>query len=93
MTRVLWDLKKEQKNIAKHGVSFSEASEALEDPLRLVEYDEEHSYWDEDRYVVVGRTVDGLVLVVIETVLSDDAYRIISARKANRREKLNYELI
>ncbi len=58
-----WDLKKEFQNIAKHGVSFKEASEIFSDPKVIHLEDERHSS-DEDRFYAVGKTIGEKILTV-----------------------------
>lgn len=84
-----WDDKKEQKNIAKHGLDFSTAVLVFGDENRIEMYDEAHSE-TEDRYITIG-AINGVVTVlyVVYTERSE-AIRIISARCATRREKEVY---
>jgi uncharacterized DUF497 family protein len=91
--RVTWDPNKEQKNIKKHNVSFSYAAEVFHDPLRIVDYDKEHSSGEpggEDRYINIGKARDEVVLFVVETEIDDDTVQIITARKATRKERDAY---
>jgi uncharacterized DUF497 family protein len=87
-----WDERKAASNLAKHGVSFETAITAFDDPFGLYQVDTEHS--DEElRERLIGRSDDG-VLVVIFVILEKrhgEVTRIISARKATRKEKVNYE--
>lgn len=84
-----WDEAKAEGNLRKHGVSFPEASTVFADTLALTGYDPLHSA-DEDRYVTMGVSADGRVLVVSHTDRGD-AVRIISARAATRAERKDYE--
>jgi uncharacterized DUF497 family protein len=61
-----WDARKALSNLAKHGVSFEEASTIFSDPLSLTIPDPEHSR-AEARFVTVGGAVDGKLLVVVHT--------------------------
>jgi len=84
--RVEWDQKKDRSNRAKHGLGFDEAKvlfEGAEDYLVL--FDAEHGD-DEDRFFAIGPIRRG-VIVVVYTEEVDDVVRIISARKATRRER------
>lgn len=84
-----WDIQKEQKNIAKHGLDFSTAILVFGDENRLEFYDVEHSD-TEDRYITIG-AIDGVVTIVYVTYTErNQAIRIISARGATRREKEVY---
>jgi uncharacterized DUF497 family protein len=76
-----WDLKKAKTNLEKHGVSFEEASTAFKDPL--------HSS-DEERLILFGISYNNRMLVIVHTE-SGDNIRIISARKATKKERNYYE--
>lgn len=80
-----WDNKKAKGNVAKHGISFEEASKLFLGRADFIEvFDESHSE-DEDRFIAIGPIAKGIVVVVyIEKSL--DLIRIISARKATRSE-------
>ena len=84
-----WDSRKARSNLAKHGVGFQEASTIFGDPLSLTIPDPEHSL-SEERYITVGRAFSGKLLVVVYTERGDNI-RIISARRASRRERKFYE--
>jgi uncharacterized DUF497 family protein len=84
-----WDPEKTTQNLAKHGLSFSEALTAFADSLSLTIFDPDHSD-DEDRFVLLGQSSSGRLAVVNHTD-RDGTIRIISARPANRRERLQYE--
>ena len=84
-----WDLRKARSNFAKHGVGFEEASTIFSDPLSLTIPDPEHSE-TEERYVTMGTAFTGKLLVVVHTDRGDNI-RIISARRASRRERKGYE--
>jgi uncharacterized DUF497 family protein len=86
-----WDSRKARSNLAKHGVGFQEASTIFGDPLSLTIPDPEHSL-SEKRYITVGRAFSGKLLVVVHTERGDNI-RIISARRASRRERKFYEKI
>ena len=72
-----WDSEKNIENIEKHGVSFEEATEAWNDPQRVIRLDEEHSRAREVRYHLLGR-VGGRVMTVRYT-LRDGKVRIFGA--------------
>jgi len=84
-----WDDDKAKANERKHGISFAEAMTVFGDPLALTGYDPAHSD-DEDRYVTMGTSATGHLLIVSHTD-RDENIRIISAREASRREKKDYE--
>ena len=84
--RFEWDRKKEQLNVAKHGVSFRAAKELFTSKVDFLElYDGEHSELEE-RFIAIGFIRRGLVLVVY-TERSEDTVRIISARWATKDER------
>jgi uncharacterized protein len=84
-----WDTRKARSNLAKHGVGFEEASTVFGDPLSLTMPDPEHSKI-ENRFVTMGSAFSGKLLVVVHTDRGDNI-RIISARRASRRERKSYE--
>ncbi len=84
-----WDIRKAQTNLAKHGVSFHEAASVFGDPLAQTFHDPDHSE-DEDRFLTFGRSLAGRLLAVVHTA-RPPAFRIISARRASRRERGIYE--
>ena len=84
-----WDPQKAESNIEKHGVSFEEASTVFRDTLSLTIDDPLHSI-DEDRVVLIGMSNKNRLLVVVHTERGDNI-RIISARKATKEERKNYE--
>ena len=86
--RFEWDPEKARLNITKHGVSFEEAATAFADPLSITRFDPDHSE-DEDRYLLLGATHAGRLVVVAHTDRRDKV-RIISARLATRRERRTY---
>jgi uncharacterized DUF497 family protein len=83
-----FDPKKNKANIAKHGVSLSEADGVLLDPLALTVEDD--SADAEVRYVTVGLNSVGALMVVVWAERGNDV-RLISARKAEPKERRAYE--
>ncbi len=85
-----WNGRKASENARKHGVSFDEAKSAfLDENARLIA-DDEHSD-DEDRFILLGLSVQLRLLVVVHCYReSDNVIRIISARKADRIERRQY---
>ncbi len=82
-----WDARKAAGNRRKHGVDFADAVAVLEDPLAVTIRDDAAG---QERFVTVGTDMLGRLLVVVHT--SDgDRIRMISARKATRRERRQYE--
>ena len=83
-----WDPKKAEANLAKHGISFEEAITVFADPLARIFNDEEHS-GDERREIIIGHSAQQNLVLVSFT--GDDTVRILSARKATKRERKDYE--
>ena len=83
------DRGKAAANALKHGVTFREAATAFGDPFGHVIPDPRHSL-EEERLVLLGRSLRGRLLTVIFTERGD-ALRIISARTATRRERRDHE--
>ena len=84
-----WDQQKAKINFKKHGVSFEEAKEAL--TCESVVVLKEDSDSGEERYVYLGMCRKLKVLVVVIAYPEENITRIISARKANKRERKYYE--
>ena len=80
---VEFDPAKAKSNLHKHKVSFSHAEQALRDPMALTIEDPDAQ--GEQRFVTLGMDALGRVLVVVHTPRGDRT-RLISARKASRRE-------
>ena len=88
--RFAWDKRKERANIKKHGVSFDEARAVFFDEKAIQYYDPDHSE-DEDRFILLGISFKLRVLVVCHCYReSDSMIRIISARKADGDEEMEY---
>lgn len=84
-----WDPNKAASNEAKHDVSFEEAATVFGDPLSDTFDDPDHS-WEERRFLIIGTSVQGRLLIVSHT---DDGeiVRLISARELTRKERKFYE--
>lgn len=74
----------------KHGVSFDEASTAFADPLSITVPDPDHSA-RESRFLLVGRSTQHRILVVVHAERGESDIRLISARPASRLERRTYE--
>jgi uncharacterized DUF497 family protein len=85
---VVWDPDKAKVNLKKHGVRFADAETVLFDPNALTREDMETE--GEQRFVTVGMDALGRILIVVYTYRGEDI-RLISARSANRRERMQYE--
>jgi len=86
----IWDSRKARQNLKKHGVPFEEASTVFADPLVGAISDPDHSF-EEARFVTIGFSAKGRLLVVVHTEEDDDPVRIISAREATSQERKRYE--
>ncbi len=85
-----WDQEKAARNEKKHGITFSEATTVFGDPLELTISDPDHSS-GEYRFLSIGRSNSGNLLVVSYTERCQNQIRIISARKATGHEQKYYE--
>jgi uncharacterized protein len=91
MLRFDWDELKNKSNRNKHGVWFEEAQSVFSDPHGRLFYDPEHSE-REDRFILLGVSSVARTLVVVHCYrVNDSVVRIISARKATRKETRFYE--
>ncbi len=88
-----WDERKAYINKQKHGISFDEAITAFDDPFALLAPDERHSSDTETREWVIGEATPGVLVVIFTKREKGKIYRLISARKANRKERKLYEQI
>ena len=88
MYAIGWDPEKARANLEKHGVRFSDAEVALFDANAITVEDETSE--GERRYVSIGMDALGRILVVVFSYREDDI-RLISVRKATRRERTSYE--
>ncbi len=84
-----WDGEKAKKNLKKHKVSFDEATTVFIDPFSMTVSDPDHSV-DEQRYIDIGSSDNGRVLVVVYAERGS-SIRIISCRKATSLERKLYE--
>lgn len=84
-----WNIQKAESNFIKHGVSFEDATKIFLDERRLIESDERFNY-GEERLIVTGH-IDTRLSVVVYVERAKNTVRIISARKANKREQRDYD--
>ncbi|YAF94458.1 MAG: BrnT family toxin [Nodularia sp. CChRGM 3473] len=87
--RFEWNKNKAARNLSKHEVSFEEAKTVFDDPLYVDFYDPDHSE-DEERYLIVGESNQGRLLIVSYTERGNSV-RLISAREVTRTEREAYE--
>ncbi len=88
-----WDEDKNNKNIFRHGIDFWDAVYIWNDPLRQERYDIEHSKQDEDRWITIGASRLGVLMVVYtdKVHFEDSEIRVISARLALPHEIQKYQ--
>ena len=84
-----WDENKRKINLSKHGIDFVAAVSIFEDHDRIEAVDDRQEY-GEERVQVIGVAKPGVLFVVYTERDSGNSYRIISARKANKKEKALY---
>lgn len=89
-----WDPIKAERNIQKHKISFERAAQIFLDPFQLSIFDRAHSS-EEDRWITIGKNSHEVLLVAVHTFREkgDDecVIRLISARKATKRETNQYK--
>ena len=85
--KVEWDPAKAKANLRKHGIDFADAATVLLDELAATVRDDSG---DEDRFVTIGSDATGRVLVVVFS-WTERVIRVISARKATRKERQQYK--
>lgn len=91
--KIEWDENKNIANTQKHGISFVEAAEVFNDPMHISKLDHRFSYCEE-RWISLGITKKQKILVVANMFFDEngeEVIRIISARKANQKERIFYE--
>jgi hypothetical protein len=94
MIRFEWDPMKARTNQRKHGITFEEAVNVFDDPYALFEQDRTDNKTGELRWQAIGMVEDMVLLLVAHTVRDegqDEVIRLISARRATRKERNRYE--
>lgn len=87
-----WDEEKNLLNQKKHDISFAEASTVFYDENAIEYYDDHHSTYEE-RFLLLGRSFKLRILLIVFCLRKKDTQiRIISARRATKKEKLNFEV-
>ena len=85
-----WDESKNTSNQKKHGVSFDDAKTIFTDQFARLIADPQNSK-NEDRFILLGASINSKLLVVCHCIRVDDRIRIFSARKADKQERSIYE--
>jgi uncharacterized protein len=91
--RYEWDNSKYEANIKKHGIRFEQAEAVFADIMAFEYHDQEHSTKEEDRFIRIGMSFPGVLVVVFcerVNLNGEEVTRIISARKADSREVDKY---
>jgi uncharacterized DUF497 family protein len=96
MMRFEWDLMKARTNQRKHGITFEEAVNVFDDPYALFEQDRTDDETGELRWQAIG-LIEGMVLLLVAHTVQeegqDEVIRLVSARRATRKERNRYEQI
>lgn len=82
-----WDENKRERNLVKHGLDFSDAEVVFNDPNALSAPDNRYT---DDRWQLIGKLEDTLIVLVAYTELNTETIRVISMRKATARERERY---
>ena len=85
--RVTWDPAKAAENLRDHRVDLAQAASVMDDPFAIRIEDPAH---DEPRFLALGATLSGQILVVVYAYGDNDDIRLISAREASRTERRRY---
>lgn len=85
---ITWDPLKADINFKKHGISFEEAATVIQSAMTVTIED---ASTDEQRFVTIGMSIKLRVIMVVHTYRDDEEIRIISARKATKKEQAVYE--
>jgi uncharacterized DUF497 family protein len=92
MIKFEWDAAKAASNVRKHGISFEEAKSVFYDEFAIQFYNSENSELEEDRFLMLGISSESRILLVCHCERdSSNTIRIISARKATKKERKFYE--
>jgi len=81
-----WDENKNKANIEKHSIDFNDAKDVFNDEKRIVSEDNRQNY-GEKRWITIGKMFKAVIVVVYT---NRDATRLISARFANKKERMSY---
>ena len=91
MIKFEWDSVKAAANIKKHGISFEEAQSVFYDEFAIQFFDEDHSSYEE-RFLLLGMSTEARLLLVCHCEReAGHVIRIISARRATKRESKFYK--
>ena len=85
-----WDSQKNASNQRKHKISFEEAKTVFSDEFARLIANPDHSL-DEERFILLGTSIESNLLIVCHCIREEEFVRIISARKADKKERKIYE--
>ncbi|MEM8720257.1 MAG: BrnT family toxin [Cyanobacteria bacterium P01_G01_bin.39] len=85
--RYQWDRDKAASNLSKHGIDFADAVSVFSDEFAITIFD---NHFDEERFITIGIDLFNRLIVVVYTMRNDEI-RLISARKATKHERRQYE--
>ena len=85
-----WDPTKNVSNQKKHGILFEEAKTVFSDDFARLIIDPDHSQ-EEERFILLGTSIKSNLLIVCHCIRDEESIRIISARKADKKERNIYE--
>ena len=83
-----WDEHKNKINVIKHSIDFKLAAEVFSDPKAIIQFSREQN--GEKRYQIIGSIAGELVILLVAFTHRQDKIRIISARKASKKERQLY---
>jgi uncharacterized protein len=84
-----WDENKNRENLLKHGFDFTDAGQLFGNPMLVVP--DIRKEYGENRWIGVGRINNGMIAVIVFTEKENGTIRIISMRKASKKERKKYE--
>jgi len=88
--KFIWNCLKNETNKKRHKISFEAASSVFDDPLAMVVYDYSNSGYNEDRYRITGFLASHPSFITVAFTSRAELTRIVSARKADEKEKDEY---
>lgn len=86
-----WDESKRKKVIADHKIDFAKITDIFVDPFAIDFEDYKHSTDDEIRYILVGKTAEYGLIALFFTIIDEDKYHFITARRAEKWMVRDYE--
>ena len=84
-----WDENKNRENLLKHGFDFTDAGQLFENPILVIP--DIRKEYGENRWIGIGRMNNGIIAVIVFTEKESGTIRVISMRKASKKERKKYE--